>query len=136
VIKPDSGAGDRRRVCRYSVVCPDALLGWWQDSSFTKVPVALINLSLSGCLLTLDRLPTLPALQSVWVHLHKESLPEWTEGRIITVRKRILRQCEVRVSFLESLGYEPFKRIIYGPGYLVDHHQSSKPKHEWDQFWK
>jgi hypothetical protein len=136
VITPGFGAGDRRRVCRYRPALQQALLGWWQESSFTNLPVCLADLSLNGCLLELDRLPDLPAQQAVWVHLHKETQLDWVEGRIISVRKPLLRKCKIRVLFVAPLAYESFKRVIYGPEYLRGHSPTSKPEHEWDQFWK
>jgi hypothetical protein len=136
VIKPGSETGDRRRVCRYRVVLEDALLGWWQDSCFTNVPARLINLSLQGCLVELQRLPDLSPRQSVWVHPHKESQVGWFEGRIISVRKPLLRQCKVRILFLAPLGYEPFKKLVYGPEYLSDGCPRVAPAHEQDHFWK
>ena len=136
MVKTGPDAGDRRRVCRYSAVLQKAFLGWWHESSFTNVPGRLVDLSVSGCRLELDRLPPLAPAQAVWVHLHKESQIEWIEGQIIAIRKPLLRKCEVRVSFVETLSYEPFKKVIYGPGYLQDHVKKPAPEHEWDQFWK
>ena len=128
--------GDRRRVCRYPAVLRNAVLGWWRHSEFKTQAGDLANLSLSGCLIELDRLPDLSMADSVWLHLHKSSELEWIEGRVIAIKKPLLRKCQVRVLFVGPLGYEPFKKIVYGPGYLGDHIQTPKPDHEHDQFWK
>ncbi len=137
---PQSGRGtdhgDRRRVCRYPTVVERAYLGWWQESTFVTEPACLVDLSLNGCMLALDRLPAIAAGGSVYVHLNMGAQHDWVEGRMIAARKRILRKCEVRVSFSTPLGYEHFKELVYGPEYLGEHAHRSVPNHEWDQFWK
>jgi hypothetical protein len=130
------GAGDRRSECRYRVDLPNALLGWQKDSSFTHVPVRLVSLSLTGCLVEMARIPGLESRQSVWVNPNDTTQSAWIEGHVASMRKRMLRNCEVRIKFLAPLGYEPFKTLVYGADHLRQSSQRSTTEHEWDQFWK
>jgi hypothetical protein len=134
--EPVPNPGDRRRVCRYAVVLEDALLGWWQEAQFIRMPVRLVDLSVHGCLVESSRVPSLTERQKVWVQPRGLSEAEWTEGQIVIVRKRLLGKCQVRISFRAPMPYEPYKSLIYGPDHLVDLPGEHVPEHERDHFWK
>lgn len=131
-----SGGGDRRRVCRYPVVLPDASLGWWLEHEFTSIPARLINLSLHGCLIEVDSRPTLCEHQSVWVHAHSLAVAEWNEGQVIAIKKSWTSKCRIRILFLAPMQYEPFKKLIYGREHFDDSTQPDSPEHERDHFWR
>jgi hypothetical protein len=135
-MKPVTSDSDRRRICRYPVVTPDALLGWREEPNFKNTPARLVNLSLNGCMVELLQRPGVTAQQSVWVYPHEISGAGWTEGRIVEVSKPLFGKCRVRIAFLAPLAYEPFKRLIYGldqPGELPE---EELPEHERDHFWR
>jgi hypothetical protein len=136
VSNPGTEAGDRRRVCRYPVIFQDASLGWWLESEFMSTPVRLVNLSLSGCLIESHRRTTLNKQQSVWMHAHSGTAAEWTEGRIVSIKKTWAGKCLVGIAFLGSFPYEPFKKLIYGREICEDTSQKDSPEHERDHFWK
>ena len=133
---PGPRTGDRRRVCRYPVVFQDASLGWWLKSAFTNTPVRLVDLSLQGCLIELQRPPDLSEQQRVWVHAHSATVAEWTEGRIVSIKKSWAGKCRLGISFLAPLPYEPFKELVYGRELFEETPQHDSPEHERDHFWK
>jgi hypothetical protein len=136
VVRTKSASGDRRGICRYEVVIHDALLRWRQGSSFTQMPVRVVNLSLNGCLIHSPQLPGVSAPQDVWICLQTDPVQDWIEGRIISIRKPLFRKFEVRISFLTTLGFETFKRSVYGPDHWQDGDSRATPEHERDHFWK
>jgi hypothetical protein len=136
VINSNSTAGDRRRVCRYSPVLRDLLLGWRDDSSFVQLPAYFVDLSMGGCLVEMKRRPPLKTGQAVWIQLENASLPQWIEGRVVAVRKPFLSRCKVSISFLGSFDFETFKSIVYGPDHVRDVSRPGAPDHEREGFWK
>jgi hypothetical protein len=136
VSNPGSGAGDRRRVCRYPVIFQDASLGWRLESEFMNTTVKLVDLSLNGCLIESPRHPDLSQQQSVWLHAHSSTVAEWTEGRIVSIKKTWTGKCRVRIAFLAPFAYEPFKELVYGREHFEEFPQHDSPEHERDHFWK
>jgi hypothetical protein len=133
---PASQSGDRRRICRYPVTLHDALLGWWQEPSFTNTPVRLVNLSTNGCMVEAAQRPLLKPRQSVWIHPDDASGAGWIEGRIVSITKPLIGKYRVRISFLTPVAYEPFKKLICGPDNPGEIHRAEAPEHEMDHFWK
>jgi hypothetical protein len=136
VVQQSSGGGDRRRVCRYAAALQDASLGWWEGSCFVEVPARLVNVSANGCLVELARLPKPRARESIWFQSRKASLGEWTEGRIVSVRKPLLRKCKISISFAAPFAYESFKKMVYGLEQVENDTRTEAPEHERDNFWK
>jgi hypothetical protein len=118
------------------VVLEDAILGWWQNTEFINAPARLVNLSLHGCLVEIGMMPDLSPQQAVWVHPHLEAEVDWVEGVVVGIRKPLLRKCNVRIAFVRPFGYDPFKKLVYGPGHIQEVSQESAPEHERDGFWK
>ncbi len=131
------GAADRRRTCRYRVLFHDADLGWWEGSTFIQTPAQLVNLSLHGCMLELQRLPARTLLQPVWVRSHAATSREWDEGIVLFVRKPFIRRCRIRIAFRVAFPYQSFKTLVYGTedldGSIRD---GAAPPHERDHYWK
>ena len=136
LVQRGSGGGDRRRVCRYPAALQDASLGWWEDSSFVEVPARLVNVSTNGCLVELARRPKPTPREAIWFQSRKASLGEWTEGRIVSVRKPLLRKCKISISFVTPFAYDFFKELVYGPEQVDNDTGIEAPEHERDGFWK
>ena len=115
---PPSGSSDRRRVCRYPVVLDEAWLGWWQGQAYESTPARIIDLSLHGARLTVDRFP--PSGQRVWFCppgvLARE---DWIEVKLVGMKKQLFGGRGVRVAFLKHFPYEIFKKLVYGPDVYV-----------------
>jgi hypothetical protein len=134
--RPPPGPFDRRRSCRYRVLLGDVLLGWWEGSTFVKVPAHMLDLSLQGCMLEMRRAPARTARQPVWVRSLVASSQEWTEGVVLAVRKPLIKRCRIRIAFRDSFPYQTFKKLVYG---AEDFHGSSRHEpapHEQDHYWK
>ena len=101
-----------------------------------STPVRLVNLSLNGCLIELHRRTVLIKQQAVWVHAHSVTVAEWTEGRIVSIKKTWAGKCLVGIAFLGTFPYDPFKKLIYGREICEDSLQQDSPEHERDNFWK
>lgn len=101
-----------------------------------STPVRLLNLSLSGCLIESHRRTKLTKQQAVWVQAHSVTVAEWTEGRIVSIKKTWTGKCLVGIAFLGTFPYEPFKKLIYGREICVESSQKDSPEHERDHFWK
>jgi hypothetical protein len=130
------GAGDRRRVCRYPVIFQDASLGWRLESEFMNTTVKLVDLSLNGCLIESPRRSDLSEKQSVWVHAHSATVAEWTEGRIVSIKKTWSGKCRVGIAFLAPIAFGPFKKLVYGREHCDEPAPQDLPEHERDHFWK
>lgn len=114
---PPPGAGERRSVCRYSVVQEDAWLGWWEGQESRTTAAKIVDISLRGALLTVESFP--PKGVPVWFCPPGVSSPdEWIEVNLVSTRKRLFGPREVRVAFRKVFPYEIFKSVVYGPDAL------------------
>jgi hypothetical protein len=108
------GKPERRRVCRYAVVQDKAWLGWWEGESFQSTAATIVDISLRGAYLTVDRHP--PKDQPIWFCPPGITTnDQWLETRMIDARKKFLGPREVRLSFRLLFPYEIFKAVVYGP---------------------
>jgi hypothetical protein len=135
-IRPPSGRSDRRGVCRHPVVIDDASLGWWQDSSFLSTPCRIIDISQYGFMIKTRRLPGPKEGQSVWLLPRGLSPSDWAEGIIVSIRKPLLRECQVRIKLLAPFPYESFKTLVHGPDHVRKIDRLEAPEHEQDHFWR
>jgi hypothetical protein len=133
---PPSSVHERRRICRYSVVLPDALLGWWKDGHFVNTPVRLVDLSMGGCMIELPRLPSQSKGENIWLCPSALAKAEWTEGVIIALKKPLLRNCLVRIKFVAPFPYAAFKTLVYGKENLGPVAPTDTPEHERNDFWR
>jgi hypothetical protein len=130
------GSSDRRRSVRYAVFFPDALLGWWEGSSFVEVPARFLDLSLQGCMLELRRVPARTARQVGWIRSLAASPDQWVEGVVLSVRKPLIKRCRVRVAFRDPFPYQSFKKLVCGSEDLHATIRTDVAPHEQDHYWK
>jgi hypothetical protein len=111
---PPAGTGERRSVCRYSVVQDSAWIGWWEGQTYQTTAAKIIDISLRGALLHVDTLP--PKDQAIWFCPPGiTATDEWIEVKTINLRKKLFGAREVRVAFRKIFPYEVFKAVVYGP---------------------
>jgi hypothetical protein len=108
-----SSVDDRRGVCRYSAVQTQAWLGWWDGPEFRSTVAQVVNISLRGCMMTVEQLP--PPDQPVWFCPPGTTPSEWIESKLIEAKRRLLGPREVRIVFRIPFPYETFKNVVYGP---------------------
>jgi hypothetical protein len=97
-----------------------AWLGWWDNEQFQSTPAEVLDLSLRGCRMTVDRFPETKA--SVWFcplgtgtgASATATSSDWIEARLIESRKRLFGPRVVRIVFRRSFPYEIFKAVVYG----------------------
>jgi hypothetical protein len=104
---------DRRRTCRYSVVQTQAWLGWWEGQAFRSTTAHLVDISLRGCMMTVNQLP--PEDQTVWFCPPGTAPSEWIEAKLIEAKRRLLGPRVVRIAFRNPFPYDTFKNVVYGP---------------------
>src|SRR5262249_8806158 len=131
-----SSGSDRRRACRYSVALLECCLAWKKDSRLVEERSRVVNISMAGCLLESRSRPTGLEEQTVWLRIHGPSPADWTEGRIVDVRKRWFRKWRIRVNFVSPLSYETFGRLVFGQDYLCQVVDRNVPEHHRDHFWR
>jgi len=74
--------GDERRASlRFAPAEARAWAGWWKCGRFLVTPAELINLSLGGALMRLDRRP--PTSQPVWVCLGEPRPLDYAQARVL-----------------------------------------------------
>lgn len=129
-------SSERRAVCRYPVIIPDALLGWWTDTTFAQVPARIVNISTVGCWLETPETPNREETQSVWLRPVGIPTSEWAEANIVSIRKRFLGKCQIRIKFVAPLPFEAFKTLVYGPEHATQPEDRDLPDHERDYFWR
>lgn len=116
---PPSGTGERRSVCRYSVVQENAWIGWWEGQTYQTAAAKIIDISLRGALLHVDTLP--PKDLPIWFCPPGITAnDEWIEVKTINLRKRLFGAREIRVAFRKVFPYEIFKAVVYGMDSLQD----------------
>jgi hypothetical protein len=103
---------ERRRVCRYSAVQTAAWLGWWEGQEFKSTSARLVDISLRGCMMTVELLP--PQGQPVWFCPPGATPTEWIEATLIESKRRFLGPRVVRIAFSNPFPYETFKDLVYG----------------------
>jgi hypothetical protein len=111
-----TNADDRRSICRYSAVETRAWLGWWDDQDFRSTDARVVDISLRGCMMTVERLP--PQDQPVWFCPPGTTPTEWIEARLVESKRRFLGPRVVRIEFLKPFAYDTFKHLVYGPDAL------------------
>ena len=110
---PPPGSKDRRSICRYSVVIDDAWLGWWEGPTFQNTPAKIIDISLRGALVTVQRFP--PKDRTIWLCPPGiTSSDDWIEVKPVGMRKKLFGPREVRMVFRRLFPYEVFKTVVYG----------------------
>lgn len=111
---PRGETADRRRVCRYAVVKEKSWVGWWEGTKFESTAARILDISLRGALLNVDRFPPLGV--SVWLcPPDVDAQDEWLEMKVLEVRKKIFGKRQARVTFRNIFPYETFKKLVYGP---------------------
>jgi len=118
-------AADRRSVCRYGVIETEAWLGWWEGQTFRSTSARVVDISLRGCMMTVDQLP--PKDLPVWFCPPGTTPSEWIEASLIESKRRFLGPRVVRVSFRNPFPYETFKNLVYG----ADAISRSTPASNW-----
>jgi hypothetical protein len=113
---PVSSVDDRRSICRYTVVQRQAWLGWWEGQQFRSTNAQLVDISLRGCMMTVEQLP--PKEQSVWFCPPGTTPSEWIEAKLIESKRRLFGPRVVRIAFRNPFPYETFKHVVYGPDAL------------------
>ena len=111
-----SDVDDRRSICRYTAVETRAWLGWWEEQEFRSTDARIVDISLRGCMMTVDRLP--PKDQPVWFCPPGTSPVEWIEARLIESKRRLFGPRVVRIEFHKPFAYDVFKHLVYGPDAL------------------
>jgi hypothetical protein len=127
-----SSVDDRRRSCRYNAVETRAWLGWWQDEVFKSTGAQVVDISLRGCMMTVDQLP--PPDQAVWFCPPGTTPSQWLEARLVESKRRFLGPRVVRIAFLEPFPYDRFKELVYGPDVLRGSTGTLTPETERD-YW-
>ena len=111
---PPRGGAERRTVCRYAVVQDRAWVGWWEGAKFESTAARILDISLRGAFLNVDRFPPLEV--STWFcPPGVDAKDDWLEMKVLEVRKRIFGKREARVIFRNIFPYEIFKAVVYGP---------------------
>jgi hypothetical protein len=110
------GADDRRSVCRYASLESRAWLGWWEGEEFRNTEARIVDISLRGCMMTVDRLP--PCGETVWFCPPRTTPSEWIEAKLVESKRRLLGPRVVRIEFRNPFPYETFKHLVYGPDAL------------------
>jgi hypothetical protein len=111
---PPPGTQERRSVCRYSVVQDNAWLGWWEGQAYQSTASKILDISLRGALLSVERFP--PKDQAVWFRPPGVSAEdEWIEVKLVGTKKRLFGSREARIAFRKVFPYEVFKAVVYGP---------------------
>jgi hypothetical protein len=113
---PVSSVDDRRSICRYTVVQTRAWLGWWEGQEFRSTTAHLVDISLRGCMMTVDQLP--PKDQPVWFCPPGTTPSDWIEAKLIESKRRLFGPRVVRLAFRNPFPYETFKQVVYGPDAL------------------
>jgi hypothetical protein len=108
-----ASGNDRRRACRYLALQSQAWLGWWDGPEFRSTVSQVINISLRGCMMTVEKLP--PPDQTVWFCPPGTAPSGWIEAKLVEARSRLLGVREVRIAFSSPFPYETFKNVVYGP---------------------
>jgi hypothetical protein len=125
---------DRRGVCRYLAVQSEAWLGWWEGQEFRSTNARVVDISLRGCMMTVEQLP--PKGQSVWFCPPGTTPTEWIEATLIESKRRLLGPRVVRITFRDPFRYETFKQLVYGPDALAGHKGSNDPVPESERdYW-
>jgi hypothetical protein len=127
---------ERRSVFRYRVIDPQAQIGWWSNGMFVRVPAQIVDLSTMGCRVETGEVLAHKPTQTIWLCALGRTPPEWTESVIVSVRKRFMGNCEVRLRFATPLAYESFKSLVYGPEGPEDSSDWVPPEHEQDHYWR
>jgi hypothetical protein len=133
---PAKNASERRGACRYSVLAPDAWLGWWEAGSFVNTPVRIVDLSSGGCMVELSELPRRSQEEHVWFLPAVQSPAEWTEGVVVALRNPSRRKCLVAISFVTPFAYAAFKNLVYGIENLSRVSSTETLEHERNDFWR
>ncbi len=129
-------AGERRRVCRYTVKDPRAHVGWWVGQSFASVPCKLLDLSMSGCQIEAAGSKPPSADQPIWLRPAGMAEDEWIEGSVVAARRAVFGGLKVRIRFGTALDYEMFNELVYGRDHILDTPLRDLPEHERDQIWR
>jgi hypothetical protein len=116
---------DRRSVCRYASLEAQAWLGWWDCNEFRSTNARLVDISLRGCMMVVDRLP--PRDQTVWFCPPGTAPLAWIEARLVEAKRRFLGPRIVRIEFSTPFSYDTFKHLVYGPNAL----RGKKSEAEW-----
>jgi hypothetical protein len=117
-------------------VSRDCAVGWWEDSRFVSMPCQLIDLSLSGCMIKSRRIPSRIERQPVLLRPGGPESSAWVEGMIVSVRKMMFRDCQIRIGFLAPFPYELFKTLVFGPDHCRELAPPVEIEHEQDGFWR
>jgi hypothetical protein len=126
--RQESSVADRRCAYRYEAVATKAWLGWWEAEHFRSTNAHLVDISLRGCMMTVDQLP--PPDQPVWFCPPGTCPSEWIEARLIESKRRLFGPRVVRIAFLKPFPYETFKHLVYGPDGVGGQLNNAKPKPE------
>ena len=127
---------ERRAVCRYRVIAPEALIGWWNDSTFVRIPGRIVDVSTMGCWIETDHTPQCREQETIWLCPLGRSPTEWTEGSIVSLQKRFLGNYQIRVKFTLHFPYESFKSLVYGTEGPEDASDWEPPEYEKDYYWR
>ena len=137
MIKPGSGAGDRRRVCRYRVVLEHAFLGWWHESRLRYTCQAAWPISrCTGAVSSWLDSPICPRGNRSGSISTKDHRSSGSRERSSRSASRSYVNAKSGFRSLRHSAMTTSRNVVYGPEYLRDDLQPPKPEHEWDQFWK
>jgi len=129
-------SNERRAVCRYPVIAPDAMVGWWNNSTFVRIPARIIDVSTMGCWIETAQTPERGEKQTIWVCALGRSPAEWTEGTIVSLEKRFLGSYQIRIKFALHFPYESFKSLVYGAEGPEVGSDWEPPEYERDYYWR
>jgi hypothetical protein len=131
---PPPGTRDRRSVCRYSVVLDKAWIGWWEGQSFRYSGARIVDISLRGALLHIEKFP--PNGQPVWLcPPGVTSQEEWIEVKLIDARKKLFGPRVLRLAFRKVFPYEIFRNVVYGPDVFQTVPQEWLPEDACERDW-
>jgi hypothetical protein len=82
------------------------------------------------------RLPLRLVRKSVWLRAVGVSPSDWLEGIVVSGRKPIFRNCQLRIRFLAPFPYESFKTLVFVPDSDGTIAVPDTPEHEKNHFWK
>jgi hypothetical protein len=128
--------GERRAACRYRPAVPEALLGWWNDSTFVHVAVSIVDISTLGAWVESSQSIAREEKQAVWLCPSALTPREWKEATIVSLRKRFLGSCQIRIKFVAPIAYDAFKTLVYGAASAAQDPDREAPEHERDDFWR
>lgn len=105
---------NRRNAHRYVPEHDRCLLGWSASGPFRTVSARLVNLSVSGALIAIERASEFPGPGRVMISLGDGDEVRWTRAELLEVVSPEEGPRQLRLRLLEPVAYEAFKATVWG----------------------